>query len=141
MSANFSAAFCPAAATIPVCCGFDPHCAQKGASEGCGATRKLTVTVAEPAVPAAITVMCPVFIPAGSEPTAALICNVCGAIPLGGVAVSHGESLTSLKASVPPPVFETITDAAAGFAPPCTAVNDSEVDEMESTAGAGGAAP
>ena len=35
-------------------------------------------------------------------------------------------------------VFETVTEAAAGFAPPCAAVKDSDVDETERTAGAGG---
>ena len=56
--------------------------------------------------------------PTGSAPVAALICNVCGAEPLVGVTVSHGESLAAVKVSVPPPVFETVTGAAAGFAPP-----------------------
>src|SRR5882724_6704094 len=135
-------ALCPAMATIPACCGFAPHCAQNGASEAGGATRKLTVTVAgEPVVPVEVMVMWPVFTLAGSAPTAALIWRGCGAVPLAGVRESHGESLAVENERVPPPTFETVTEVAAGLAPPCTAVNEAEVEEIERTAGTGGRAP
>src|ERR1700722_4500099 len=143
MSANLCAAFCPATATIPACCGFAPHCAQKGVLDGTGVTKKPTVTVAgEPVMSCAVIVMWPVIAPTGRGLTDAMICKACGAVPLVGVTVSHGESLAAVKVSVPPPAFETVSEAAAGFAPPCAAVNDSEVAETERTgAGGGGITP
>jgi hypothetical protein len=57
----------------------------------------------------------------------AITCNVCGALPDVGEAVSHGESLVIVKDSVPKPVLLTLTFPAAGLAPPWTALKDSEV--------------
>src|SRR5271156_6122024 len=46
MSANVSFRFCPTTGTMPVCCGFDPHCGQKGTVEAAwGPTVKVTVMV------------------------------------------------------------------------------------------------
>jgi hypothetical protein len=122
-----------------VCCGFAPHCAQKGVFDGTGVTKNPTVTVAgDPMTPDAVIIMWPVTVPTGRAPSIALICKVCGAVPLVGVTVSHGESLAAVKVSVPPPIFETVTEAGAGFAPPCTVVKDSEAADRERIGAVGG---
>ena len=73
------------------------------------------------------------------DPSVADTCNVCGAVPLVGLAESQEESLTAVKVSVPPPVFVTFTDVAAGFVLlPCVALNESVVVESDKT---GGGAP
>ena len=61
-------------------------------------------------------------------------------MPLLGVTESHEESLTAVKERVPPPLFVTLTDEAAGFVPlPCVPPND-KVDEDRDKAGTGAGA-
>jgi hypothetical protein len=106
---------------------------------GCCATIKVTAIVnGEPCAPAAVTVTLPVYVPAARLATVAEICNVCGAVPLAGETLNHVESVAAVKLSVPPPVFETLTLCAAGFAPPCTAFMLSVVGETDNTAGGTG---
>ena len=109
------------------------------------ATVKVTVIVAgDPCAPEAVTVMCPVYVPAVKLPSVAEICSVCegGAAPLVGETVSHEESLLALKESDPVPIFDTVTFAGAGFVPlPCVALNESVVVDSDKTGCGGGADP
>jgi|SRR5579862_3329191 len=106
------------------------------AGTGVGAaTLNVTVMVdGEPWTPVAVTVMCPVYVPAARLPNVAEACSDCGAVPLLGVTESHDESLLALKLRLPPPVFVTFTEDGAGFVPlPCVALNvsvDCETERM-----------
>lgn len=110
---------------------------------GGAATVKVTVIVAgDPCAPEAVTVICPVYVPAVKLPSVAEICSVCegGAEPLAGEAASHDESLLAVNESVPLPVFETVTLAGVGFVPlPCVPLNETVVEESVSTGGGGAA--
>jgi hypothetical protein len=91
----------------------------------------VTVTVpGDPIAPIAVTVMCPVLLLGASAPTTAEIVNVCGAAPLAGETISHGESLMAVKLKVPAPLFVTFTIAAGGFvADPVVPTKDSVITE------------
>jgi hypothetical protein len=58
-------------------------------------------------------------------------CSVWGAVPLVGKTTSHDASLEAVKLRVPVPIFDTATEAGAGFEPPCVAVNESVEGETE----------
>ena len=71
-----------------------------------GETVNVTVeTAGEFCAPGAVTVTCPVYVPAVRLPTATETDSVAGADPLAGVAVNHDWSLVSVKLRVPLPVF------------------------------------
>ena len=65
--------------------------------------------------PAAVTVMCPVYVPTVSVPTTTEICKDCGAVPLAGVAESQVESLLAVKVRLPFPEFVTLSELGLGF--------------------------
>jgi hypothetical protein len=113
-----------------------------GAGGGGEATLKVTVIVAgDPCAPEAVTVICPVYVPAVKLPTVTETCSVCegGADPLAGETASHDESLLAVNESVPLPLFETVTLVGAGFVPlPCVPLNVKVVTETESAGGGGG---
>ena len=74
-------------------------------------------------------------------PTAAEICNVCGAVPLLGAAESQDESLLEVKGRLPPPIFVTLTVTVAGFMLlPCAAANDRVVGDTDKLGAGPGAA-
>ncbi|HEY4817520.1 MAG TPA: hypothetical protein VIH67_08810 [Candidatus Acidoferrum sp.] len=80
------------------------------------ATVKVTgMDAGEFVAPGAVTVTCPVYVPTVSVPSAAEICNVCGAVPLAGVTESQSESLLAVKARLPFPEFVTLSEAGPGF--------------------------
>jgi hypothetical protein len=82
-----------------------------------------------------------VYVPAKRLPSAAEICNVCGAVPLLGATDSHEESLLAVKLRLPPPVFVTLTEEAAGFVPlPCVALNAMLVADTDNAGTGVGAA-
>jgi hypothetical protein len=105
-----------------------------GAGVG-GTTVKVAVIVAgDPCAPVAVTVICPVYVPAASVPRVAETWSACGAVPLAGLTESHEASLVVVYVRVPLPVFVRFTAAAGGFVPlPCVALNETEVWEIEST--------
>ncbi len=80
----------------------------------------VTVTDAgEPWTPRAVTVTCPVYVPAVNAPVAAVTASDCGADPLSGMQLSQGWSVATVKFSDPPPVLVTLTFCDAGLAPAC----------------------
>lgn len=102
----------------------------------------VTVIVAgDPDAPEAVTVTCPVYVPAVKLPTVAETCSVWegGADPLAGETASHDESLLAVNEIVPLPVFETVTLAGTGFVLlPWVPLNAKVVVETESAGGGGG---
>lgn len=76
-----------------------------------------------------------------SVPTFAEIARVPEVVPMLGDTLSQAEEFESVLAvklsAPPPPLLVTFTIAGAGFAPPCTAL--SETDEVESDRVGGGA--
>src|SRR4051794_27870042 len=60
-----------------------------------------------------------------------------GAVPLGGVTVSHGWSVAAVQFSVPPPVLLTEIDCDGGLEPPETAANVRLPGEVARTGVAG----
>jgi hypothetical protein len=92
------------------------------------------IVAGDPVAPEDVTVMCPVYVPAVSEPSVADICKLCGAAPLAGLTPSHAESLVAVKFSVPVPVFVTLTEPGVGFVPlPCVALNVNDVPDSDRT--------
>jgi hypothetical protein len=117
----------PVFATLTLCGeGFGPPCVAlmlkpSGDTDKTGglATVRVTVTTdGEPCAPPAVTVTCPVYVPAVKDPRLAETCNAWGAVPLAGETLNHPESLAAVKLSVPPPVFVMLTLCAEGFVPP-----------------------
>src|SRR5688572_20072455 len=60
-----------------------------------------------------------------------------GAVPPAGLRAGQDWLSEALKLSEPPPVFETFTVCAAGFAPPCVALNARLVGATDRTGVAG----
>ena len=87
------------------------------------ATFNVTVMVAgEPCTLPALTVICPVYVPAAKLAIAAEIWMVCGAVPVLGVTDSQPASLLALKVSVPLPLLFTFAVCDTGSAPPTVAL-------------------
>ena len=59
-------------------------------------------------------------------------------VPEAEAILSQGDGLVTaaVQFSVPPPVFETVSDCAAGLEPPCCALNVNEVGVTPMTGGA-----
>lgn len=88
--------------------------------------------------PAALTVMCPVYVPDDKPLMFTVTCNVCGAVPLAGEPVSHVLSLATVKLNVPDPVLLMFEVAAEGLLPPSVALNEIVVGETANTGCGGG---
>ena len=75
------------------------------------ATAKVTaIDTGEFCAPAALTVTCPLYVPAVSVPVVTETCSVCGAVPALGVTESHAESLLAVNVRLPVPVFVTLSE-------------------------------
>src|ERR1700674_453636 len=94
---------------------------------------KATVIVpGDPCAPIAVTVTCPVYVPAVKFPRIAVIVIMPGAVPFAGTTVSQGESLPVEKFSAPPPEFVAFTICGAGsFAIPNTPLKESIVCDKD----------
>lgn len=92
------------------------------ASVNAEVTVRLTGTVRGLFVaPADVTVIIALCVPAATPEAMTLTAIVDGAVPLGGVRMSHGASSVAVQFSVPPPALPTISAWLGGSAPPCTA--------------------
>src|SRR5919205_1135927 len=65
--------------------------------------------------------------------------SVAGAVAVAGVTVSHDASSETLTSSEPLPVLVTDAFCAAGFVPPCVALNGRLVGVTDSAGGVGAA--
>jgi hypothetical protein len=59
-------------------------------------------------------------------------------VPLAGDTLSHDAPSDAVQSSEPPPVLETDSVLAAGFAPPWVAEKDSAEGDTDSAGGVGG---
>ena len=82
--------------------------------------------------PAAVTVMCPVYVPTVSVPTTTETCKDCGTVPLAGVTESQVESLLAVNERLPFPEFVMLSGLGLGFvALPWVPLNDKAVGDTD----------
>ena len=123
----------PSAVASPVRPGFPSIVSQSELEPGGPIVRVTGTIFGEPCAPGAVIVRLPLYEPTPSPFVATLTSMLCGAVPLCGVAASHGASTEVVKSSTPAPELVTLTCAWAGIGPPWSAANDSVVGETAST--------